>query len=115
MHHAFALRCLCVKQMSRIEALQGFLQDDPSDSFSRYALALEFAKIDRHVDAVREFSDVIRRDPNYVAAYYQLGQLFATLGRREEAGATFRNGIDVAARIKDDHTRSELEAALAAL
>lgn len=101
--------------MSRIEALQGFLKNDPADSFSRYALALEWAKVERHDDAVRELTEVIARDPDYVAAYYQLGQIQAALGRSGEAAATLRDGIAVASRIKDDHTRSELEAALAAL
>ena len=41
--------------MNRIEILTGFLKQDPNDSFSRYALALEYVKAGQHDDARREF------------------------------------------------------------
>jgi len=37
------------------------------------------------------------------------------VGQRHEAEKTFRTGITVAARAGDEHTRSELEAALETL
>ena len=101
--------------MNRIEILKGFLKENAADSFSRYALALEYVKIGQHDDAVREFETVQRNDPSYVATYYQLGQLYQKLSRRHEAEKTFRTGITAAAKAGDEHTRSELEAALEAL
>jgi tetratricopeptide (TPR) repeat protein len=98
--------------MNRIEILKGFLSENPNDSFSRYALALEFAKIGQNDDALREFETVKSNDPAYVATYFQLGQLYAKLGRTHEAEKTFRTGITVAASAGDEHTRSELEGAL---
>jgi Tfp pilus assembly protein PilF len=101
--------------VNRIEILQGFLKETPDDSFSRYALALEYVKIGQHADAVREFETVKKNDPNYVATYFQLGQVYKSLGQRHEAEKTLRTGITVAAKAGDDHTRSELEAALETL
>jgi Tfp pilus assembly protein PilF len=101
--------------MNRIETLKGFLKEDPKDSFSRYALALEYVKIGQNDDAVREFETVKTNDSNYVATYFQLGQLYQKIGRPHEAEKTFRTGITVAAKLGDDHTRSELEGALEAL
>jgi Tfp pilus assembly protein PilF len=101
--------------MNRIEILKGFLVENPSDSFSRYALALEFVKFGQHDDALREFETVKSNDPAYVATYFQLGQLYQKLGRSHEAEKTFRTGITVAAKAGDEHTRSELEGALEAL
>jgi Tfp pilus assembly protein PilF len=101
--------------MNRIEILQGFLKDDPNDSFSRYALALEYLKAGNTDEAVREFETVKTRDPDYVATYFQLGQLYQKLGKPHEAEKTFRTGITVAAKAGDDHTRSELESALEGL
>jgi Tfp pilus assembly protein PilF len=98
--------------MSRIDILKGFLKDNANDSFSRYALALEYVKLGQNDDAVREFEAVRRKDPDYVATYYQLGQLYKSLSQTHEAEKAFRAGITVAAKIGDDHTRSELEAAL---
>jgi Tfp pilus assembly protein PilF len=98
--------------MSRINILKGFLESDPNDSFSRYALALEYVKANQHDEAVREFETVKTQDADYVATYYQLGKLYQQLGKLHEAEKTFRTGITAAAKLKDEHTRSELEAAL---
>ena len=101
--------------MARMDLLKGFLEENPNDSFSRYALALEYAKIGQNDDALREFETVKKNDPQYVPTYYQLGQLYQKLGQKHEAEKTFRTGITVAAKAGDEHTRSELEAALEAL
>ena len=98
--------------MSRINILKGFLETDPNDSFSRYALALEYVKANQHDDAVREFETVRENDADYVATYFQLGKLYQQLGKMHEAEKTFRTGMMVAAKLNDEHTRSELEAAL---
>jgi Tfp pilus assembly protein PilF len=101
--------------MNRIEILTGFLKDDPNDSFSRYALALEYIKKDQREDARREFETVRQNDPNYVATYLQLGQLYRTMGLDPEAGQAFRDGIAVARKSGDSHTEGELQGALEAL
>ena len=62
--------------MNRIEILKGFLEQDPKDSFSRYALALEYVKRGQTEDARREFEYVRDHDPGYVATYFQLAQLY---------------------------------------
>src|ERR1051325_6521221 len=98
--------------MGRIDLLKGFLADTPDDSFSRYALALEYVKLGQMDDARREFETVRDKDPDYLATYYQLGQLYIKLNLRHEAEKTFRTGITVATKQRDDHTRSELEGAL---
>src|SRR6266571_6251772 len=98
--------------MNRIETLKGFLKDNPNDSFLRYALALEYIKLGQNDEAVREFEAVRNTDPEYVATYYQLGQLYQKLGQKHDAEKTFRTGITVATKAGDEHTRSELEAAL---
>ena len=101
--------------MNRIEILKGFLKDNPNDSFSRYALALEYMKLGQNDDALREFETVKTNDPQYVATYYQLGQLYQKLGKTHEAEKTLRTGITMATKAGDEHTRSELEAALEGL
>jgi Tfp pilus assembly protein PilF len=98
--------------MNRVETLKGFLEENAKDSFSRYALALEYVKLGQNDDAVREFETVKTNDPDYVATYFQLGQLYQKLGKSHDAEKTFRTGITVASKIGDEHTRSELEGAL---
>ena len=101
--------------MNRIETLKDFLAQDPTDSFSRYALALEYVKLGQQEDARREFETVRDKDPAYVATYFQLGQLYRTLGLKHEAEKTLRAGITVAAKAGDAHTQGELEGALESL
>lgn len=101
--------------MNRVEILKGFLEENAKDSFSRYALALEYVKLGQNDDAVREFETVKTNDPDYVATYFQLGQLYQKLGKSHDAEKTFRTGITVAAKIGDEHTRTELEGALEGL
>src|SRR2546427_1283152 len=93
-------------------SLKSFLKDNPNDSFLRYALALEYIKLGQNDEAVREFEAVRNTDPEYVPTYYQLGQLYQKLGQKHDAEKTFRTGIAVATKAGDEHTRSELEAAL---
>lgn len=101
--------------VNRIAMLKGFLEQDPNDSFSRYALALEYVKSAQMDDARREFEFVRDHDPGYVATYFQLAQLYRNLGLRHEAEKAYRTGITVAAKAGDAHTQSELEAALESL
>jgi Tfp pilus assembly protein PilF len=98
--------------MNRIEILKGFLEQDEKDSFSRYALALEYVKLGQTDDARREFEFVRDNDPAYVATYFQLAQLYRNLGLKHEAEKTYRTGITVATKAGDAHTQSELEEAL---
>lgn len=98
--------------MSRKEKLLSFLENDPSDSFSRYALGLEYLAEGDREGALRTFEEVRSRDPRYVAVYYQLGKSLQALGRAAEARAAFTEGMGVASAAKDWHTHDELQGAL---
>jgi thioredoxin-like negative regulator of GroEL len=97
---------------TRRDMLEEFVAQDPDDSFSRYALALEFEKESRVEDALPQLREVIARDPSYVAAYYQLGKLLAQVGQIEEARDVYRRGLDAAMASGDQRARSEMQEAL---
>jgi tetratricopeptide (TPR) repeat protein len=97
---------------SRRETLEEFVAQDPEDSFSRYALALELEKEGRELEAIPQLQEVIARDPNYVAAYYHLGRMLARLGQIEDARAVYRRGLDAASDSNDQRTRGEIQEAL---
>ena len=101
--------------MNRVEVLKGFLEQDPRDSFSRYALALEYIKTGQTEEARRAFEFVRDNDPAYVATYFQLAQLYRNLELKHDAEKTYRTGIAAAAKAGDGHTQSELEQALESL
>lgn len=98
--------------MDRLEALKGFYEEDPGDSFTRFALAQEYLKRGRTEEALRFFEGLVADDPDYVGTYYHLGKLYEALDRKEDAMRTYRQGIDVAQRRRDAHARAELQDAL---
>jgi Flp pilus assembly protein TadD len=100
---------------SRLEALQQLVSRNPADTFARYGLAMEWARTGNLEQAVEEYSRLLAINPNYSAAYYHGGQTLEKLGRREEARALYRQGIEATTRSGDLHTRGEIEAALEAL
>jgi tetratricopeptide (TPR) repeat protein len=101
--------------MSRIDALVGFIQQNPQDPFPRYALALEFKNAGRLDDARAAFDSLMAAHPDYTAAYLHAGNTIVALGLREEAKAVYQRGIDACVRKGDTHARGELEGALASL
>lgn len=96
----------------RIGKLKELLEQDPNDSFSRYALALEYAGQGERQIAVSLLQEVIQRDPTYVAAYQQLGYNYSSLGRVEDARVILNEGIAKATEAGDNHARSEMQEAL---
>ncbi|MFQ5798035.1 MAG: tetratricopeptide repeat protein [Bacteroidota bacterium] len=97
---------------SRFEALKEFLAQDPNDSFTRYALAMEYVGQHELAKAVEQLEDLLGRDRLYVPAYQQLGYLYADFERRDEAIAILQRGIEVAMSTGDTHARSEMLDAL---
>ena len=97
---------------TRREILEEFVAQDPNDSFSRYALALELEKESGAQDAVPQLREVIARDHGYVAAYHQLGRLLAQAGQVAEASDAYRRGLDAAIAAGDQRARNEMQEAL---
>lgn len=97
---------------SRREKLQEFLAAHPGDAFAQYGLAIEMAKEGANDDAVRQFQELLSAHRDYVTGYFQLGQLFAKIGRTADAKQTLQSGIEAATRVGDSHASSEMSAAL---
>ena len=98
--------------MDRLKALLEFLDEDPGDSFTRFALAREYLKQGLPEKALEYFEGLVVEDPNYVGTYYHLGKLYESLGRKDDAVATYRSGIQTAQRRREFHALSELQDAL---
>lgn len=99
-------------QKSRREMLEQFVAEKPNDAFARYGLALECAKLGDDATASDHFRKLLELHPNYVAGYFQFGQLLARLGRRDEARKMLSDGVVVAQKAGDMHARDEMQAAL---
>jgi Tfp pilus assembly protein PilF len=97
---------------NRIEVLRNMVQQDPSNAFARYGLAMEYVNTGALADAMDEFRELLHTDPNYAAAYFHGAQTLEKMGDLEGARDFYRRGIEVTTRTGDAHTRSELEGAL---
>lgn len=98
--------------MDRIEQLRKFIEAQPDQPFPRYALALELKGKGDAAAAAVEMRELLRRAPDYLAAYLIYGMLLQALGRNDEARETFRSGQELARRKPDTHALSELTTAL---
>jgi tetratricopeptide (TPR) repeat protein len=97
---------------NRMEILLSMVAKNPEDSFARYGLAMEYANTGNLESAIVEYRALIGLNPDYAAAYFHGGQALEKLGRIDEAREVYEKGIDATSRTGDQHTRSELQAAL---
>lgn len=100
---------------SRLEILRKLVERDPSDSRTRYMLAMELAGAGNLEGALAEFDALLARDPAYSYAYFHAGRTLEKLGRREQARQMYLRGIEAAERAGDKHAHDELRSALEAL
>lgn len=97
---------------NRLEVLKNLAQQNPRDTFVRYALAMAHAGAGEFERAVEEFGVLLSLNPDYKAAYFHAGQALEKLGRLEEARQMYRRGIEVTTRQGDAHARDQLASAL---
>ena len=100
---------------AKIKTLARNIQADPGDSFSKFALALEFLKQDELPRAKMLFENVYNNDPDYVGVYYHLGKLYERMEQFSDAQKMYAEGIEIAAKQKEKRTVKELKEARAEL
>ncbi len=94
---------------SRIDKIQAMLQDDPTDSFLRYTLAMEYRKLDENEKSLELLTQLANNEePKYVAAFFMAAQQLVALERMEEARTFLRDGIDEARRQGNQHAAAEM-------
>lgn len=98
-----------------IRKLATYVKKNPDDSFSKFALALEFKKQGEYKRSRMFFEDILQKDPEYVGVYYHLGKLYEMMDQLADAKKMYKQGITIADSQREDRTKSELEEALAQL
>lgn len=99
----------------RLAMLEGMVAKGAKDPFAWYALAMEYAGLDRIDDALRTYEKLRELDPTYVPQYLMCGQMLVKAGRVEEARSWMEEGIERARAKGDGHALSELQSALGGL
>jgi Tfp pilus assembly protein PilF len=102
-------------EKTRKQQIEEMLAEEPNDAFLRYGLAMEHVGIGDDEGAVRCLRELIAVDPDYVAAYQQLGQALVRLGQNTEARAAFELGIATARRKGEVHAAEEMQGFIANL
>lgn len=97
---------------ARIEQLKSFIEADPTDTFTRFALALEYLKHDRNEEALEIFVNILRNEPGYTGVYYHLGKLYEKQGKQDEAVRIYSEGIVLCRQLNELHALQELQQAL---
>ena len=100
------------EEKSRLEQFKEFVEMDPADTFSRYALAMEYMSIEQFNDAVGHFREVLRLDPTYSAAYFQAAIASRKSDSTDQAIDFLTHGIQAAEKKGDWHARDEMKALL---
>ena len=98
--------------MSRIEKLLEYMKTSGKDSFLQHALALEYIKVDQDEEARKLFNEILLREPTYIGSYYHLAKLLERAGDFDKAVRIYKRGMEEAKKAGDNHTYSELQAAL---
>lgn len=96
----------------RFKQILALLENNPNDSFLKYAAALEYKKhkqIDKSIELLVQLTS---SNPEYVAAYYQLGKILEDQNKTDEAITTYRQGLIYANKNSDKKTADELREAL---
>lgn len=96
-----------MERLARIEMLISMLGSEPRDLFTNYALGVEYAADARSAEAEAQFKKVLDLDPDYIAAYYQLGKLFEARENTATALDFYRLGLEKARLKKDNKAINE--------
>ena len=98
--------------MDKIAMLTQILEQNPSDAFARYGLAMEHANQGQTEPALTEFDRLLSTHPDYTAGSFMAAQTLVKAGRTDEAKARLGQGIASAQRTGNHHALSEMEALL---
>ncbi len=96
---------------SRIDLLEKFISEDPSDPFNYYALALEYLQTNP-AKAAELFDVVLINHPEYLPVYYTAGTFYADQANDLKALGILAKGTELAKRKSDFKTLRELQNAI---
>lgn len=97
-------------QLTRLEKLLQFLENEPQDPFLKYAIATEYLVLNEQQKALTFFEDLVQNHADYVGTYYHLGKLYEQLDKPADALKTYQQGMVIARAKNDRHALSELQA-----
>jgi tetratricopeptide (TPR) repeat protein len=95
----------------RLEQLMTFLNNSPEEPFVLFAIAKEYEGLGDNEKALEYYLKLETADSDYVGTYYHLGKLYEQINENSKAFSTYKKGIEIAKKIGDQHSLSELAGA----
>ena len=96
----------------RLLQIELMLKENPDDNFLNYAAALEFRNKGMKEKSIALLEGIKKRDPHYLAVYYQLGKIYEEDNQLLKAIEIYKAGKEIAAQQNDRKTLGELNEAL---
>ena len=94
---------------TKLEQFKELAELDPEDPVVHYGLGSEHLKLGEFAEAAAAFRQAIALQPDYSAAYRELGKALEKQNRQEEAIAAYRQGKEVATQKGDLQTGREID------
>ncbi len=98
--------------MEKVAMLTEILNQDPTNAFARYGLAMELAGRGETSTAIAEFDRLLHDHPDYTAGYFMAAQTLARTGESERAIGYLRLGLESAQRTGNQHAFNEMQGML---
>lgn len=100
---------------TRRERIEAMLQEDPSDVFLQYSLAMELCSEGDIEGGIQRLVALSQGNPPYIPACFMAAQRYVDRDQVGEARAILRYGIDAAREQGDRHAAAEMSEYLANL
>lgn len=97
---------------NRLQQLQQMLLQEPDDVFLQYAIAIEYFSVNEFNKALICLEEILKKKPDYLAAYYQTGKCYEQLNEIESAKNIYEQGVELAIKQQKTKTLNELREAL---
>lgn len=91
-----------------IEKLEQLLAGGMDNALLRYGLGNEYLKAGQFDRAIEHFRKTVEHDPNYSAAWKQLGKALVSAGHTNDAVHAYENGIRAAEHKGDVQAAKEM-------
>jgi len=98
--------------MDKAASLKEILEQDPTNAFARYGLAMEYSGRGETEAALAEFARLLQDHSDYTAGYFMAAQTLAKAGRDAEAKQKLVDGMACAKRTGNQHAAREMQAML---
>ncbi len=79
--------------MDRKEFIKNEINQDPTDPFNHYLLAIEYQKEGALEESFKQFEMIVSKFPDYVATYYTYANALLSANKDERAEEIIQAGI----------------------